>query len=240
MYTTFEVIAITETFLKPNDSDYHLQLPGFNFFRQDRLGKEGSGVALYIREHWKVSLIAQYDPKYDNIPEYMIAKLKHTKNNIIIAVVYRRPHAAAPFEFFEKLSNFLTSHTKIIITGDFNADLQSTQLADTRTLKDIIKTHALSFVSFAPTHHLLHENHQSHTTLDLFITRKTQSLTSFSQSESPFIAGHDFIELSIPYRTPRPPPRTITSRCLSKMPAGQILTALLPKLQPLSNNLALS
>ena len=38
-------------------------------FRHDRLGKEGGGVALYIREHWKVSLLAQSDPKYDNTPE---------------------------------------------------------------------------------------------------------------------------------------------------------------------------
>ena len=89
-----------------------------------------------------------------------------------------------------------------------------------------------------PTHHLLHENNQSHTTVDLFITPKTQSVTSFSQSESRFIAGHDFIELSIPYRIPRPPPQTITSRCLSKIPAGQIFTALLPKLTPLSLSIA--
>ena len=41
-----------------------------------RIGEEGGGVALYIREAWKVKILTLSDPKYDNTPEFIIAEIK--------------------------------------------------------------------------------------------------------------------------------------------------------------------
>ena len=120
-------------------------------------------------------------------------------------IVYRRPNPATPTDFFEALAPFLAKHKNIIITGDFNADLQKLHSPDARSLSDLVKFHEFLFVSRSPIDHLFDNNHQSHTTLYLFITKKTQHSTSFSQSQAPLIAGHDFIELVIPIQAPRPP-----------------------------------
>ena len=170
-----------------------MQLSGYNFFHHNRIGKIGGGIGIYIRQHWQVTILAASNPVFDNTPEYIITELRYKNHIPIIAVVYRRPGAASPAEFFDTLSPFLATHKNIIITGDFNADLQAPRSPDTRTLSELVKSHAHFFVSRSPTHHFHHHNRQSHTTLDLFITKKSQHITSFSQSEAPFIAGHDFI-----------------------------------------------
>ena len=167
-------IPLTETFLTPLDSVSHLQLPGYNHLRHDRIGRAGGGVALYIRTHWRVTLLASFDPQYDNTTEYVIVELRYKSDIILVAVVYRRPTTAPPIDFFDVLTPYLSNYKHVITTGDFNADLQSPQWADTRTLTRLVNTNSLVFVSRNPTHHLWHE---SHTTLNLFITRKTQTIT---------------------------------------------------------------
>ena len=146
---------------------------------------------------------------FDNTPEFIIAEIRHKIMILLIAIVYRRPNAASPEKFFETLSPFLATYKTIIITGDFNANLQKPRSPDTRILSELVKSRALSFVSRSPTHHLFHHNSQSHTTLHLFISKKSQHITSLSQSDAPFVAGHDFIELAIPFKLPGPSSRSL-------------------------------
>ena len=58
--------------------------------------------------------------------------------------------------------------------------------------------------------------------IDLFITRKTQHIISFSQSQAPFIASHDSIKLVIPFQAPCPPPKVIKFRRLQRVDPGQL------------------
>ena len=56
----------------------HLQLEGFDLHRHDRTGKEGGGVALYIRKQWKLLHInrsPQIPGRFENKPEYLIVRI---------------------------------------------------------------------------------------------------------------------------------------------------------------------
>ena len=194
----FEAIPIMETFLTLSDSVSHLQLPGCNLLQHDRIGRAGGGVALYVRTHWRVSLLDSSDFKYDTIPEYIIVKLRYKSDIILIAVVCRRPIAASSIDFFDVLAPYLPNYKHVIITGDFTTDLQSPQRADTRTLTNLVNTHALAFVSCSPTHHLFHVGHESHTALDLFLT----IYQLFYMITISIHSRYDFIELTIPFRAP--------------------------------------
>ena len=72
----FEAIAITETFFQEHHQDETFALEGYNIFRNDRDGKEGGGVALYVCKSWTVKILTKSDPKFTNKPEYLIAELK--------------------------------------------------------------------------------------------------------------------------------------------------------------------
>ena len=60
----FEAIAITKTFFKEDDCDVTYALEGYNLFRNDRAGKEGGGVALYVTKSWTVKILIKSDPQY--------------------------------------------------------------------------------------------------------------------------------------------------------------------------------
>ena len=46
---SFDVIALTETWLDANFEDKELGLEGYNIFRKDRQGKRGGGVLMAIK-----------------------------------------------------------------------------------------------------------------------------------------------------------------------------------------------
>ena len=220
--TNYDALAISETFLNDSTPDSHLQLEDFNLYRHDRTGKEGGGVALYVKKQWKVQRVVkspQVPGRFENKPEYMICELSRASKNILIVVVYRRPKAAAPHELFQALGPILSLSKTVIITGDFNANIAAPASPEGQTLMNMIKPFGLKVVSLAPTHHTYDSqtNTHSHTTLDLFIVGRDTAVNSFSQSSAPFIAGHDMIRLQVKLTLPKPPPQVIVTRQLSKV-----------------------
>ena len=126
----------------------------------------------------------------------------------------------------------------VIIAGNFNANIAAPASSDALTLLNTIRPLGLKVVSDTPTHHAYDSQTQtySHTTLDLFIVGRDTTVASFSQSLTPFIAGHDFIRLSINLVTPKPPPQTITTRQLNKIDVTQLNMTLLQALQARYHN----
>lgn len=236
----FDVIAITETFLDPVKPDSHLSLKGFNLHRLDRLDKDGGGVALYVRDFFKVSILAASDPHYDNTPEFLICEVEYEHLQALVSVVYRRPEVAAPFMFFDICSTFIPHYDHVVITGDFNADLGSPNLSEARTLRRLADSLNLSVVSTLPTHHCLLEERESHTTLDIFLVNNLNAVSSFSKSDSPFIAGHDFIELKLNSKFSRPPPRIVTTRSLKNVDGKVLRKRLLSDFDELGKRLEYS
>ena len=102
----YDIIAITETCLKPIDSDSTVRLDGFNFYRLDRVDVGCEGIGVYIGETFKVKTLSHSDPTYDNTPEYLILEVSTSTSKILFAVVYRPPDAAYPSEFFDIFSFF--------------------------------------------------------------------------------------------------------------------------------------
>ena len=197
----------------------------------------GGGVALYVREHWKFKELAvsrsSDTHEFENKPEYLIDELQHATHRLLVAVVYRRPKAALFDELFEALSSFVPHYKCLVITGDFNANILSPRLAETANLQRHLKAHSLYLASTLPTHHLTDRPIPAHTTLDLFLVNDPALIHSFSKSDSPFIAGHDFINLTLFLSLPKPPPVQIQTRQLSKLDHTLLHAELTNKLESL-------
>ena len=82
-------------------------------------------------------------------------------------------------------------------------------------IKVIFRLGLLHIVSILITHHLLYRPIPCHATLDVFIANDRSLIHSFSQSDSPFIAGHDLITLNRFLTHTKPPPIAI-----KKQPTG--------------------
>ena len=231
--TRFDILAITETFLHSNMDDSHLSLDGFNFYRADREGMDGGGVGVYVRDDFTVEVLAAYEPLSENKSEYIILQIVTTHTKILFAAIYRRPPADYPLEFLSRLSIYLPHYSSVIITGDFNINMATPTAPNSSKLQAFIDRHSLYLIPSEPTHHQLW-NH-SHTWIDLFITKNPYPVTNYHKSPAPFIARHDFIELTLPCRNPPPLTKSIPSRNLKKLDHGLLrheLSSLLTNVTP--------
>ena len=235
-------LAITETFLHPNMDDSHLSLDGYTFYRADREGMDGGGVGVYVRCDFAVEILAASKPLFENKPEYIILQVTTLYTKILFAALYRRSPAEYPLDFLESLSTYLRHFSSVIITGDFNINMAAPNTSNSTKLQTFIDRHNLHLVPSAPTHHQLWNN--SHTWIDLFIIKNLYPISKYLKSPAPFIAGHDFIELTLPCRNPLPTIKSITSCNLKNINSDQLdrkllnlLTELCPPTLPLSLSL---
>ena len=122
------MVAVTETWLSPDifDSEVTHSFPGYSLLRCDRVGRQGGGVALYIKEDLTGDVLGSFDNGVCELLVVMVHQL-----NTVVAVMYRPPNTRLS-EFSEtisKLDSLLTdlpTPTPIItLMGDFNFTKQA-------------------------------------------------------------------------------------------------------------------
>ena len=87
-----DVAAITETWLSSRIRNDYINIPGYNFFRQDRLRRKGGGVGVYVRETLRAEVICtpSHDVGLQNGHELICVKILKSAVTYILDV-YRPP-----------------------------------------------------------------------------------------------------------------------------------------------------
>jgi hypothetical protein len=60
-----DIFGISETWLKEKDSDNYRTIKGYNCIRNDRKGKRGGGICLYIRDTIRYNLLSLSSPEFE-------------------------------------------------------------------------------------------------------------------------------------------------------------------------------
>ena len=120
---SFDIIALSETFLSSTKPDRDLEIPGFHpILRRDRPTGIGGGVALYASR----SLVVKRRHDLENTDlELMWIEIRLHNNKFLLAVAYRPPNSTVNFwdKLQDNMDNAKTSGIdKIMILGDLNAD----------------------------------------------------------------------------------------------------------------------
>lgn len=188
------ILSISETWLKPNMLDGLVYIEGNFFIRNDRKCCMGGGVACYISNVLKTTILSQSTNAILNEPEFIIFNVSHLSQfNILIASVYRRPKGILFNLFLNEFDEFYPNATDVIIMGDLNCDLLS-QSFEANYLRTMATSHALHILQFGPTHHTA----LTDSWLDIFLVNELDKIVQIEKTDSPFIAGHDL--LSIQYK----------------------------------------
>lgn len=170
----FEIIAVSETWLKNSTSDTDVNLPGYNLYRNDR-NTAGGGVAIYISD----SLPSKHRPdlQHPNI-ESVWTEVQIINKVILIGNYYRPPNQnqEAVTHFLDKFQSSLDQikgekPESVLISGDFNdrctqwdSDHQNSELSN--KLVDTLNATNLHQIITEPTRITLNNAN----ILDLIIT----------------------------------------------------------------------
>lgn len=117
---SFDIVALTETWLDNEFDDRDLHLEGYSIHRRDRRGKRGGGVLLATKSH--LPCVRRHDLEVN--AEMLACELKTSNTRcLLFAVFYRPPDVEETFldefrRFLNKASG--TGIADLIITGDFN------------------------------------------------------------------------------------------------------------------------
>ena len=121
--TKFSDIALTETWLNDQKNLKSLEIDGYKFEPNNRIGRTGGGVAFYVDENLSYTL--RDDICFSTCESLLIEiPSKHGKN-LIIAAIYRPDDNIDDFtdELNVILSKMDAENKTYWLTGDFNIDL---------------------------------------------------------------------------------------------------------------------
>lgn len=137
----FSAVAVTETWLRPEDPDLSYTIPGYRLLRHDRVGPAG-GVALYILESFKCTRVEVTVDTVSSI-EYLVVKIVISECVLGLAVIYR------PDDLLVTNLNVLSDiivdfHNNnidhFLLLGDFNVNLL-VEYSSSRFLNELLSQH---------------------------------------------------------------------------------------------------
>ncbi|KAL6418567.1 hypothetical protein ACFW04_012004 [Cataglyphis niger] len=162
---------MSETWLRSAITDAMIRLPGYFLFRCDIVGRSGGGMAFYLADHLRVSILCCSGKSVTGRPEFIMAEiLFNDRSKLLLAVVYRSPNSGYLNKFFQ---SFL----------EFQINYRHSQLGS------FIFASNLYLVPFMSTYHL----RNSSTLLDLCIINDRDKLKEFGQRGVVFLSAHDLI-----------------------------------------------
>jgi hypothetical protein len=200
-----DVVLVCETWLKPFASSRGVDMEGYTLLRNDRLHKNGGGVAAYVRKELKPVLRLHSDTQRANKPEYLIVEITVLRSKALLAVCYRPPHIGFMDEFEDALTQCMANYRHIIVMGDFNTDLLGPTTSDKTQLTTIFRSCNLTLLSLGATHHTA----TSHTLLDLIAVSDPKLVRTHGQIPAPGLSGHDLIYCIYNIKSPKIKPKII-------------------------------
>ena len=139
-YCDFTISAVTETWLHQDIPSSLIDIPGYNFIRNDRPNKRGGGVGIYIKEGISYKIHTELNKFSENF-ETLFIDANFEGENYLIGVLYRPPDNPVK-PFIDDLSNLLdhvSTYSKCYLLGDFNIDFLKYMLLCLYFLRIILK-----------------------------------------------------------------------------------------------------
>lgn len=203
----FDVITVSETWLRPHINSADVSIHGFSLFRCDRIDRDGGGVAVYVKSSLKVELLDLSDGKSGG-PEFLFLSVGSGLDTCLVVVVYRPPKVAFGNELEAALARRVPDFKYVVVSGDFNTDFNPGFSPDKRYLSRLFSTQNLNLVPFNSTH----VSFGAHTWLDLILVSSSTTVLNSGQMSVPGISKHDLIYVVCSLCVPRTPPRLVTFR----------------------------
>ena len=185
-----DVIGITESWIDTSTRDFEgeYNLQGYKMFKRDRIGKQGGGVLLYIREY-----LDPVDCRIETEHEVLGVTLNKLEKKLYLYLVYRPPHQCLEkdIDLYRNLSNIIKNKL-CIVTGDFNCPINwsdRTSDAQGKRLLDFTNEEYLTQWVDEPT--------RGNNILDLVFTSEDNLISKLKVGEKLGKSDHSIVRFNI-------------------------------------------
>lgn len=203
-----DALLISKSFLKPSLLSVHYALPGFILIRNDRTGKGGGGVAIYLRADIPYKVVSTSPSPYSGSAEHLFLEISLHRVKMLLGVMYSPNLTIDYFDSFDSLLNDLCpAYDHVVLMGDFNTCLLKNDIR-THKLQSILSSYNLSILPLAATHHF---PNCTPSLLDLIIVSHSNNVSIHGQLTACF-SYHDLVFLSYKLRPPKRKPKYILLR----------------------------
>ena len=123
---SFDIVCVTESWLKPEIASDLVQIQGYKLIRRDRLDRAGGGVAMYIRNEYNIEQYSLLTCDGGSLENLWISIRINRTTNMLVGVVYRPPACSvneSVTRYHAILSEVAPVFDYIVVTGDMNVDM---------------------------------------------------------------------------------------------------------------------
>lgn len=216
----FDLIAISETWLKPNISDKSVSLQEYCLFRNDRTHKGGGGIAIFVKSHHPTSILHLSDTSREGYPEFMFLDVSVNGTHILVSVCYRAPNLRHLQEYEIVLQELMARYSHVIVTGDLNTNLLGPVTYDQTYLTTMLHSCNMTILPLNATHH----TSTADTWLDIITVSDPTLVSHHGQFPAPGLSKHDLIYLVYNLRSPKTKPKFISFRNYKTINLDALLT----------------
>ena len=210
--TGADIFAITETWFTEDDMTHRAEitLPGYKLLAHPRVGRTGGGIALLFRENIQAKRVDSGERKSFEFSEWI---LQYCSTKLRLIIVYRTPYSTAHSicvnvfleEFSLYLESVIMSSEPLLIVGDFNLHVNIPSDPNASKFVDLLSSMGLD-------QHVDKPTHVSGNTLDLRITRCSDSLVPTNPLIDYLLSDHMTILCDIMLGKPPPITKKVTYR----------------------------
>lgn len=212
-----DCVCTTETWLTPDDDAERRECKPTGYeitdYPRNITGMEkGGGLAVIHRDSILTERLRAESKASFEFSEWTLTA---SATSILLVLVYRlsysvkHPVTMATFftEFEEFLQSVVLSSRRLLICGDFNIHVDEPNSPDTKRFMDLLESFSLEQHVVTPTH--VHGH-----TLDLIITRTSDSLVNGTPHSDRFLSDHCSVICNLSVAKP---PLTTKKRCYRKL-----------------------
>ena len=121
----FSIVCFSETWADDNklESDYLIQLPGYNVLHQIGKNRRGRGISIFVHESLSLKRRQDLGTNSEAVESLSIEILNKKCKNTILKTIYRHPNGDIETceNYFKNLfAKIGTENKHIVLAGDFN------------------------------------------------------------------------------------------------------------------------
>ena len=213
----FDILGISETFIKEHTPENRVNIDNYKLFKFDREHTTQGGVALYVKtdiyvEQYK---IPTHIAKDKNAPEITCVILTINRTKIAVVCIYRTPKL--PYKSIELLTEVIgdicCKYTHTIFVGDYNVNQLDKNSPQYKHFQNtIIEPLALTQVITKPTR----ITNTTNTLIDLILTSVPENVMQHGTTELPGVSDHHIVYITYALKRPKTVVKKIVTRDMSK------------------------